>query len=441
MKKAIIGLTLLTSVAALAAGCGNGNSDENSASGNTTSTNAGTQSGSDEKFTIRLADGSPGDEVLSVWNKVKDMYQKAHPNVTVEFVLQDPQLYQTMGLPSLLNGENAPDIYFEWAGDRLKTRVNDGFAADLTSYLEQDGLKGKFSEGNFVGMAYDNKKYMIPTGAQVTNVIWYNKKIFSEVGITQPPTTWEEFMADCAKLKAANYVPITTGNKDLWTAGNWNAHLISRVVGEQAYADAMKMNAPFNTPEFAKAMSYMKQIWDSKYINDSVNGINDDEGAALFFNERAAMYPSGGWFVSGAKDHAPDMEYDYFNLPTIDGGKGDQESVIGVLEGYVVNKNSKHIQAAVDYLKLLESPEVVTMLSKVGSSMIAPASEPETDPIILKLNDMMNNAKSVVSPPDTGYNLEVADALNSATAEVLGGVSTPEEALAKLDAKIAPLKK
>ncbi|BBH21925.1 hypothetical protein Back11_32700 [Paenibacillus baekrokdamisoli] len=431
MKKVIIGLTIMTSIAALTGCSGTSKSD----------TTTGVQTGDNEKFTIRLADGSPGDEVLKVWNQVKDMYEKQHPNVTVEFVLQDPQLYQTMGLPSLLNGENAPDIYFEWAGDRLKTRVNDGFAADLTSALEQDGLKGKFAEGNFVGMVYDGKKYMIPTDSQVTNVIWYNKKIFSEVGIQQPPATWDEFMADCAKIKAAKYIPITTGNKDLWTAGNWNAHLISRVVGEQAYADAMQMKVPFNTPEFAKAMSYMKQIWDNQYINESVNGINDDEGAALFFNGKAAMYPSGGWFISGAKDHAPDMDYDYFNMPNMPEGKGDQGSVIGVLEGYVVNKNSKHIQAAVDYLKLLESPEVVSLLSKAGSSMIAPGAEPETNPVSLKLKSMMESTKTVVSPPDTGYNLEVADALNSATAEVLGGVSTPEKALEKLDTKIAPLKK
>ncbi|MBP3962556.1 ABC transporter substrate-binding protein [Paenibacillus lignilyticus] len=438
MKKAIIGLAVVTSLTALT-GCGNSNSDTNNGAGTEQAGNAATND-SNEKFTIRLADGSPGDEVLKVWNKVKEMYEKQHPNVTVEFVLQDPQLYQTMGLPSLLNGENAPDIYFEWAGDRLKTRVNDGFAADVTEALESEGFKGKFGEGNFVGMVYDGKKYMIPTDSQVTNVIWYNKRIFNDLSI-QPPKTWDEFMAACAKIKAANIIPITTGNKDLWTAGNWNAHLISRVVGEQAYVDAMELKSPFNTPDFVKAMSYAKQIWDNQYINDSVNGINDDEGAALFFNEKAAMYPIGAWFVSGAQDHAPDMEYDYFNIPAIPDGKGDQGSVIGVQQGYVINKNSKHIQAAIDYMKLYESPEVVTMLSKAGSSMIAPGSEPETNPINLKLKDMMNNTKTVVSPPDTGYNLEVADALNSATAEVLGGVSTPEEALAKLDAKIAPLKK
>ena len=32
---------------------------------------------------------------------------------------QDDDLYQTIGLPNLLSGRNAPDIYFEWTGDRM----------------------------------------------------------------------------------------------------------------------------------------------------------------------------------------------------------------------------------------------------------------------------------------------------------------------------------
>ena len=39
-------------------------------------------------------------------------------------------------------------------------------------------------------------------------------------------------------------------------------------------------------------------------------------------------------------------------------------------------------------------------------------------------------------PPDTGYDLEMADALYAAEAAVLGGQATPAEALAGLDEKL-----
>lgn len=62
-------------------------------------------------------------------------------------------------------------------------------------------------------------------------------------------------------------------------------------------------------------------------------------------------------------------------------------------------------------------------------------------PLSLELNDLMENAPVLVSPPDTGYSIEVANALNMATSKVIGGAESPEAALAELETTIAPLKK
>lgn len=422
MKKLLAGLTVICAVTALV-GCSN-------------------SSESGDKFTLRIAQGSPGEEVAKVWEQVKDKYQEKYPNVKVELIIQDTDMYQTIGLPNLLNGKNAPDLYFEWPGERLKTRVKDGFAADLTEALKQDGLKDMFDAGDFKGMAIDGKTYMIPTASDVTNVMWYNKKMFKDLAL-EAPKTWDEFMAVCAKLKAAKITPIASGNKDLWPAGNWNAHVLSRVVGEQAYADAMELKIPFNSPDFVKGMNAMKQLWDNKYINDSVNGINDTEGSVLFFNGEAAMYPIGSWLVAMAEDAKPDFEYGYFNLPSIAGGKGDQNSVLGVMNGFVVNKKSAHFQAAVDFMKMYSAPEFSALLNEAGQTPIAKGGVDPKDvnPISQSLITMLKQSKTMVSPPDTGYNIEVATALNTATSAVLGGVSTPEKALEELDKKVAALKK
>ena len=63
---------------------------------------------------------------------------------------------------------------------------------------------------------------MVPHTADVTNVLWYNVPLLAEHGIT-PPTTWEELLAACDTLIAAGVIPIASGNKDLWAAGNWLA--------------------------------------------------------------------------------------------------------------------------------------------------------------------------------------------------------------------------
>ena len=72
---------------------------------------------------LRIAVPSLGDAELPVWEAAKASYEAANEGWTVEFIQQDDDLYSTVGLPTLLNGKNSPDAYFEWAGARLDQRV------------------------------------------------------------------------------------------------------------------------------------------------------------------------------------------------------------------------------------------------------------------------------------------------------------------------------
>ena len=61
----------------------------------------------------------------------------------------------------------------------------------------------------------DGKQYGIPYDFGMVG-FWYNKALFDEAGITAPPATWDEFLADIGKLKDAKITPIALGGKDKW---------------------------------------------------------------------------------------------------------------------------------------------------------------------------------------------------------------------------------
>ena len=425
MKKWLAGLVSLTVVVTAAAGCSSDNS--------TASTG--------EKV-LRIAMGSPGEALIKVWEEIGDEFESQHPGVKVEFTYQDDDTYQTIGLPNLLSGKTPPDLYFEWAGERLQTRIKDGFAADITEQLQQSGLGDMFEEGTFNGMKVDGKTYMVPTAGDVTNVIFYNKQIFDSLNLSVP-TTWEQFLEVSETIKNAGITPITVGNLDLWTAGNWVGHIISRVVGEQAYSDALQLEQPFQTDDFVRAYSLVQELWDKGYLNDNINAIADNESDMLFLTGKAAMHPIGSWLVPEAASEAPELELGYFNMPTIAGGKGNQESVIGVLNGMVVNSKSALIDEAIDFMKLYSSDASSAKLSAAGAVPITKTGldRDNTHPVSVSLTDLMQDAPELVSPPDTGYSIEVANALNMATSQVIGGAKSPEDALKELENTIAPLKK
>jgi len=391
--------------------------------------------GSDDTV-LRIAMGSPGEAQIRVWDDVAAQFEAANPDITVEMNYQDDDLYQTIGLPNLLNGRNAPDIYFEWAGARLEQRAADGFAADLTEAVTSGPIAGLFDEAVFNALTVDNAVVMVPHAEDVTNVLWYNEDIFADAGLT-PPTTWDELLATCDALDADGIIPIASGNKDLWAAGNWLAHLTSRVVGEDAYSSALSGETDFNTPEWVEAFGYVKDLADHKCVNESANAVDDNEGAQLFFQGKAAMHAIGSWLVSWAIDEAPELNFDYVNLPSMPGA-GNQESVIGVVTGYVVNAKSSKQDLAAEFLALLNSDaNVQAFIGAELTPMALSASDGAgIDSRSAGLIDMLESAPAIVLPPDNGYDLETANALYAALAEVLGGQRTPADAVAGIDQKL-----
>ena len=397
----------------------------------------GGSSGPSNDHVLRIAMGSPGEAQIRVWDSVAKQFEAAHPETKVELNYLNDDLYETIGLQNLLNGRKAPDIYFEWTGSRLAQRVKDGFGADLTKQFESGPLAGLFDDAVLAQYTLDGKVVMVPYTADVTSVLWFNTKILADAGV-KPPATWSDLLAACDALNAKGITPIASGNKDLWPAGNWLAHLSSRVVGEDVYAKTLRGGASFATPKWEKAFGYIKQLADRKCVNQSANAIDDNAGAQLFFQGKAAMHPIGSWLVSWAIDEAPDLAFDYVNLPAMPGGAGNQGSVIGVATGYVINAKSAKIGDASEFMALLNSKANVRALIKADATPLSkPASAGiEIDSRSARLSTLLNTAPAIVLPPDTGYNLKTADALYQAIAAVLGGQATPLAALKAIDTKL-----
>lgn len=427
--------TRLTGIVAVAvaglalSACGSGGGSD--PSGDSTST---------EPFTIRVAMGSTGESVDSVFTKLKVAYEKKYPGRTVEIVIQENDTYETIGLTNLLTSRNAPDVYFERPGTRLATKVEDGYAADITDAVNGPEFAGRFDAEAYNGMQIDGKTYMVPWSGDVTNVFWYNKAIFTANGIT-PPTTWDEFLALCAKLKAAGVQPLVDGNKDKWPIGSIASHLAERSIGNDAYVATIKGDEPMNSPGMVAAFDNLKTLADDGYINKSVNALPDDQATTQFLLGKAAMIGIGSWLVSDQVTQAPNLQIGYFNLPELP-GSGDQKSVLGVSTGFVVNANSEHISAGTDWLALMSAPEASKLFAEAGLTpmTVDPFNGVKADPNTVSLATLLSSAPTLVTPADN-IDVKRADEFYGAAAAVIGGLKSPQEALDAAQARVEGLPK
>ena len=400
--------------------------------------------GAKDEVILRVGSGNEGPELIVITDKIIAEFEAAHPGVKVEWDRSTGDDYEFTGLPSLLESDTPPDIYFEWGGDRVRNHALDDEALVISDLAEE--MKGFINESAWSGGYFDGEYYMLPYVQDITIMVWYNKDIFDRLNLKEPET-WDEFLDLCQVLKDNSITPILMGNTDAWVTGNFGGLFLSRWAGEEKTHKILSLEkgTALNDPDFVKALEFAYLLGEKGFVNDDMNTLGYEESFGLLFDEIAAMYPLGTWFrTSVVAEFAPDPEqanFDFFNLPPFPGGKGESKSVMGLNNGFVVNRNTEHKELAYDFLRTYMKAEyqreflaAERVVSHKDVLMEA------TDTFTLEMVDMLNSTPAIVSPPDTGYNLEMAAALYEAIAKVFVNVATPEDALNVAENKIKHLR-
>ncbi len=386
------------------------------------------------RFTHSITGGSSREALDAI---IAD-FEAANPDIKIKQIVFDDDQYSNQGLITQLKSNEVPDIFFEWAGYPVQRDVAAGYAYDLTDAMAADGWKASFAPSVWTdgaGTMVDGKPYLVPLSQDLTNTIWYNKKIFAEHNLT-PPKTWDEFVALCKTLADAGETPIIEGNNEFWPLGNWAGHIAAMVVPPEEYVAAFKQEAPFDTPAFEKALGLLSQLHDVGAFNKDMQSLGADPAMATFFQEGAVMHPIGSWLVSETSNLADEgFEYSQFNTPVIDPANPNANSVIGTITGLMVHKNAAHPAEAIKFLKFLTSEASQVKWAESGqmSPVNGVSAKAKLDDQTQAMLALMNGASAIVPPPDNKYPVPVAEAFYQAAAYAADGEKSAKDALVWLD--------
>lgn len=178
-------------------------------------------------------------------------------------------------------------------------------------------------------------------------VTLYNKDLFAKAGIAAPPTTWDEMLDACEKLKAIGVYGITVD--DAYMAALFG-YCMDRLVGKDA-ALAMAQNNDFTGPqvlEFGKIWENM--VKKGYIIPKAASNIFPAGQVEDIATGKAAMYLNGTWLPNEIKGNAPDMNWGEFAWPAIaPTGDGTEANNFGA-QSFGINKNSKHAEEAFRFI-------------------------------------------------------------------------------------------
>lgn len=188
--KRISAILLSLVIAITVAGCGSNNSPQasSSPSASATPSQAASETPADPVELTFMVFETPNLTAAFWDNAIKKVTDK-HPNIKIKKIVS-PDIDRVKYAKQLLATGELPDVMIA---------VNPAEFASSGAMLpfEDEYLKAfKYPMAN----AIDGKQYQLPWNTQTYPNMFYNKKIFAEVGV-QPPTTWAEFLDISDKIK------------------------------------------------------------------------------------------------------------------------------------------------------------------------------------------------------------------------------------------------
>ena len=261
-------------------------------------------------------------------------FNKVYPNITV--TTEGVTDYAEDALLRLSTGDWG-DIMFIPAVDK----------AELANYFQPfDTLENMSTAINFAdAWEFGGTSYGVPYMANAQGVL-YNKAVFEAAGITELPTTPEEFIAALQAIKDnTDAIPLYTNYAAGWTMGAWDAYIGTVSEGDNTYMNQKFVHdaAPFDDPGDGTGIYNLYKI-----LYDAVaNGLIEDDYTTTDWEGCKGMINRGeiGTMVLGswayaqmvaAGDHGEDIGYMPFPMTV----GGTQYVAAGGDYNFAINVNS-----------------------------------------------------------------------------------------------------
>lgn len=281
-------------------------------------------------------------------------YEKEKPNVHIELdTLNTDQ--QKVKLKTQAASKEVPDITIVNPAAQMKPFVDAGLFAPLNDMLEQNGLKDTYQTGLLDYYSFNNNVYALPDGNNI-EVVYYNKELFEQAGIANPPTTFEEMLKDVKILKEKGITPLAIGEKDSWTGSFLFMNILLRTNGGPGFLqEVLDGKKTFEDPAFVEAVDAFQQLVQAGAFPDGATSIDANAGGNIFKTGKAAMWSIGSWETGAIDASSVAGKVGAFQFPTVN-GKGDpNEFMLAPGSAFAISANSEHLQETKDFLNFFAS--------------------------------------------------------------------------------------
>ncbi|MGP4021433.1 extracellular solute-binding protein [Saccharopolyspora sp. 5N708] len=367
--------------------------------------------------------------------------------VNVEVVSWSDLLNRILGAATSGVGPDVVNLGNTWAASLQATGA---FVPFDDALMDRFGGRERFLDSS---MSSTGMAGQVPTSLPLYGLsygLFYNKKLFAEAGITEPPETWQEFLDTAERL--------TDPARDRWgltTAGasyTENAHfafMFSRQHGTHLIDEQGEPN--FASPEaVAGVQRYLDLMGTQRVVSPDDAEEGTSNGAAEDFTDnQAGMLIAQNSVIATLHDNGmTEDDYGIVRLPVPDplpsGGREVRSFVAG--SNIAVFANSPRREKALELVEFLTSKDVQASLNKKYGTLPV-VKDAHDDPAFLTpknqvFRDVLANSAETVPmiPNEAQFETTIGSAMRDLFATIATGqqVSTEDvrAALAEAEQKM-----
>jgi multiple sugar transport system substrate-binding protein len=304
--------------------------------------------------TIKLSGwgGSPIEQKLL--KQVLQDFEIKHPYIKVKYEVISDQYMDV--IKTRLIGEAAPDVFYL---DALEAPflMSQNVLEPLDSYIQTEFDLADFEDNLLNSFKYQNHIYGFPKDYS-TLVLFYNKKAFNNVGLKSPPTTWDELRRYSQKLTAKLNQYGFGESPELARQAYKIPAYGGKIVDKNGYA-------AFASEAGLKGLNLVI----NQYQKDRTLVLKSDVGASsgsdMFGQGKVSMVIEGNWAIPYLQETFPQIDFATAEVPSINNKKGTMVYTVA----YVMNKQTKHKQAAWELISYLTGKEGMEKWTGTGFAL------------------------------------------------------------------------
>jgi glucose/mannose transport system substrate-binding protein len=270
-----------------------------------------------------------------------------------------------VALAKRLQKHDPPDVWQTFAGKSVQGYASRGVVRSVASIFDREHLRTTMSPTILKSLVHDGRPYGVPTGAHRSNVLWFNKKVLEQAGVTLPSRvyTFARFFADLQKVKASGAVPLCLGGKDRFTKVELFENTLLSSIGTSGWRDMVDHGLDWRSGSVRTALKRF----------GAMLSLADPQASTLTWDQATRKLASGGCAFESMNDSAygelvaagahEGADFGATAFP----GTGD--NFLAVVDVFVAATKAKNAKNALAFLGGIDEPSTQLPFSRAKGSI------------------------------------------------------------------------